>query len=87
MNLSTETMIALAGYVLQLGIVMGVMRNSAEATKEQLKLLRNDMDMRISEIRDDLQAHRTRVHELGNMAHQQSMEMIKTLAALVKDQK
>lgn len=87
MNLSTETMIALAGYVLQLGIVIGVMRSNAEATREQLKLLRADMDARIGELREDLASHRARVHELGNQSHTMAMQVVTTLSQIIADKK
>jgi hypothetical protein len=63
------------------------MRSNAESTKEQLRLLRADMDSRISELREDLSSHRTRVHELGNQSHAMAMQVITTLAQIVADAK
>jgi hypothetical protein len=87
MNLSPETIIAAIGYFVQFGVLIGVMRSNAESTREQLKLLRNDMDARIGELREDLSSHRTRVHELGNQSHAMAMQVITTLAQIVADAK
>jgi hypothetical protein len=87
MNISPETALAIIGFILQFGVLVGVMRSNAEATKDQLKLLRIDMDARISELRDDLSAHRTRVHELGNQSHQMAMQVITTLSGIVSEKK
>lgn len=97
MNLSSETIVALAGYILQLGIVLGVLRSNAESTKEQLKLMRADMDARFFEAREDnanlrketkeeANAQRQRVHDLANQYHQMAMQVITTLAQIVAKQ-